>query len=389
MARPSAVFAARIVDAGACPFGGLFAPRAAFGHGARVPRSLASTRPWPNIPRPDPAFEARLRAAVAGKAKPPGSLGRIEDLAVQLGLIQGTEEPRADRATLLLFAGDHGLCEEGVSAYPQAVTTAMVRTFVRGRAAASCFARSAGAEIVVVDAGVAADLSDIPGLVHAKVRAGTRNAAREPALTSAEVEEALERGAAEAERAVREGADVVLIGEMGIGNTASSALLMHRLLPAPLEACIGRGAGHDDLGLARKREAIARAAARSAASEPQEVMAEFGGLEIVMMAGAVLGAAAARRPVVVDGFIASVAALAAIRLVPEVAGSLVFAHRSAEAGHDLLLRTLGAAPLLDLGLRLGEGTGGLLALPLLRAACAMLSGMATLDEVLAGATGAP
>lgn len=337
------------------------------------------------IPSADPALASRLRAAVDGKAKPPGSLGRIEELAVRLGVIQNTETPRVDKATLLLFAGDHGLCQEGVSAYPQTVTQAMVATFLSGRAAASCFARSVGAEVVVIDAGVAADLSDMPGLVHAKVRAGTGNAAREAALTADEVDEALERGSGEARRAVREGADVILIGEMGIGNTASSALLMHRLLPAPLDLCIGSGAGHDGAGLARKRAAIERAAGRSAASEPREVLAEFGGLEIVMMAGAVFGAAALRRPVVVDGFIASVAALAAIRLAPEVAGSLVFAHRSAEAGHDLLLRTLGAEPLLDLGLRLGEGTGGLLALPLLRAATAMLSGMASLDEVLTGA----
>lgn len=336
------------------------------------------------IPPADPALEDRLRAAVDGKAKPPGSLGRIEELAIRLGLIQNTDTPRADTATLLLFAGDHGLCEEGVSAYPQAVTRAMVATFLSGRAAASCFARSVGADVVVVDAGVAADLSEMQGLVHAKVREGTRNAAREAALTPAEVEEALERGIGEARRAVREGADVIVVGEMGIGNTASSALLMHRLLPAPLDSCIGSGAGHDEAGLARKRAAIVRAAQRSAATEPRAVLAEFGGLEIVMMAGAVIGAAANRRPVVVDGFIASVAALAAIRLAPEVAGSLVFAHRSAEAGHDLLLRTLGATPLLDLGLRLGEGTGGLLALPLLRAATAMLPGMASLDEVLAG-----
>lgn len=336
------------------------------------------------IPPADPVLERELREAVGGKAKPPGSLGRIEDLAVRLGLIQGTAQPRAERATLLLFAGDHGLCEEGVSAYPQSVTTAMVATFLSGRAAASCFARTVGAEVRVIDAGVAADLSEMAGLIHAKVREGTRNAAREPALTLAEVEEALDRGAAEAQRAVQDGADIVLIGEMGIGNTAASALLMHRLLPAPLALCIGRGAGHDEAGIARKQEVLARAAARSDATSPVSVLSEFGGLEIVMMAGAVLGAARERRPVLVDGFIATVAALVAIRLAPDVERCLVYAHRSAEAGHDLLLRSLGVTPLLDLDLRLGEGTGGLLALPLLRAATAMLSGMASLEEVLVG-----
>ena len=345
-----------------------------------LPPSLRVT-----IPAPDPVLEARLRAVVDGKAKPPGSLGRIEALAVRLGTIQGTETPRAENATLLIFAGDHGLCEEGVSAYPPAVTAAMVHTFLAGRAAASVFAKTLGAKVVVVDAGVAADLSEAAGLVHAKVRAGTRNAAREPALTEPEVLEAIERGMAEARRAVQEGADVILLGEMGIGNTAASSLVMHRLLPAPLDSCIGAGAGHDEAGLVRKRAALERAAARSDATGPLAVLAEFGGLEIAMMVGAILGAAAARRPIVVDGFIATTAALAAIRLVPEAAGNLVFAHRSAEAGHDLLLRGIGAEPLLDLGLRLGEGTGGLLALPLLRAACALVTGMASLDEVLAGA----
>lgn len=339
----------------------------------------------------DPALAARLRAIVGGKAVPPGSLGRLADLAVRLGTIQGSEAPRIDRATLIVFAGDHGLCEEGVSAYPAAVTAAMVRTFLAagaagtGKASANALARAIGAEIVVVDAGVAADLSDLPGLVHAKVRAGTRNAAREPALNPGEVGEALERGAAEAARAIAGGAEAILIGEMGIGNSSSAALLMHRLLPAPLADCIGAGAGHDPAGLARKRAALERAAARSTATAPVEVLAEFGGLEIVMMAGAALGAAARRCPVVVDGFIASAAALAAIRLVPAVAESLIFAHRSAEHGHARLLDELGQQPLLDLGLRLGEGTGALLALPLLRAACRLVTDVASLEEVLSGA----
>lgn len=339
----------------------------------------------PPVPAFDPALAARLRAALDAKAKPPGSLGRLEELAVRIGTVQGTETPRIEAATLLLFAADHGLCQEGVSAYPPAVTAAMVRTLLRGAGSGSAIAAAVGAEVVVVDAGVAADLSDCAGLVHAKVRPGTRNAAREPALTPHEVAEALERGAAEAARAISGGAHAILLGEMGIGNTASAALLMHRLLPAPLAACIGTGAGHDPAGLARKRAALERAAARSDATEPPEVLCEFGGLEIVMMAGAAIGAASARRPVVVDGFIAGAAALAALRLVPEVGEALVFAHRSAERGHALMLRGIGAEPLLDLGMRLGEGTGALLALPLLRAACRIVTGVATLDEVLAGA----
>jgi nicotinate-nucleotide--dimethylbenzimidazole phosphoribosyltransferase len=337
------------------------------------------------VPAIDRSLADALRAKVDGKAKPPGSLGRIEDLAIRLGLIAGTTEPRADRATLLVFAGDHGLTEDGVSTYPQAVTAAMVRTFLAGRGTANAFARAVGAAVRVVDAGVASDVPAHPDLIDRKIRHGTRNAAREPALTAAEVDAALAAGAALATDAIDAGADVIALGEMGIGNTASAALIMHRLLPAPLDLCIGAGAGHDAAGLARKREVLARAAARSAATEPLDILAEFGGLEIAMMAGALLGTASRRRPVVVDGFISSAAALAAIRLEPAAREYCIFAHCSAERGHAALLEGIAADPLLDLGLRLGEGTGGLLAVPLLRAACRLLNEVASLDEVLSGA----
>ncbi|MDB5560282.1 MAG: nicotinate-nucleotide/dimethylbenzimidazole phosphoribosyltransferase [Enterovirga sp.] len=344
------------------------------------------TTTLPAVPAIDESLREPLRAKVDGKAKPPGALGRIEDLAIRLGLIQGTTEPRADRATLLVFAGDHGLVEDGVSAHPQAVTAAMVRTFLAGRGTANAFARAVGAEVRIVDAGVAAELPAHPDLFDRKIRRGTRNAAREPAMTADELQRALADGAALAADAAEAGADVIALGEMGIGNTASASLLMHRLLPAPLEACIGAGAGHDPAGLAHKRAILARAAGRSAATEPLAVLAEFGGLEIAMMAGAMIGAASRRRAVLVDGFIVSAAALAAIRLEPAVRDYCIFAHCSAERGHAALLEGIAADPLLDLGLRLGEGTGGLLALPLLRAACGLLNEVATLDEVLAGAT---
>ena len=204
-------------------------------------------------------------------------------------------------------------------------------------------------------------------------------------MTSAEVRDALSRGSRLAIEAVEGGADAVALGEMGIGNTASAALMMHRLLPAPLHQCVGLGAGHNAAGLARKRAALQRAAARSAATEPFDVLCEFGGLEIAMMAGALIGAASRRRPVLVDGFIAGAAALAAIRLRPAAADYCVFAHRSAEYGHAALLAALGAKPLLDLDLRLGEGTGALLAVPLLRAAARILTDVASLDEVMSGA----
>ncbi|WP_395945467.1 nicotinate-nucleotide--dimethylbenzimidazole phosphoribosyltransferase [Brevundimonas sp.] len=327
--------------------------------------------------------EAAVRAHLDAQARPPGSLGRIEDLAVQMALIQQTMQPRADRVALLLFAGDHGLTQDGVSAYPSSVTQAMVATLLAGKATANAFARAVGAEVTVIDAGVDADLSH-PALVDAKVGRGTGNAAREPAMTAEALALALSRGAEQARIALDRGADVLALGEMGIGNTASAALLMHRLAPAALDDCVGVGTGHDAEGLARKRAVLARAAARTDTTDPLEVLRQFGGYEIAMMVGAIHGASERNAPVIVDGFICTAAALAAVRLRPEARRVCLFAHRSAEAGHDRMLKALGAEPLLDLNLRLGEGTGALLAAPLLRAAAALLSDVASLDDVLAG-----
>jgi len=343
----------------------------------------------PPIAPLDRAMREALRAKVDGLAKPPGALGRLEDLAVQIGAIQGRSDPRVDKVRAYVFAGDHGLNAEGVSAYPAAVTAAMVATFLAGRASVNALARACGVEVVVVDAGVDADLAppnlaSQDGLVDAKVRRGSRNAAVEPALTAAEVGLALARGAAFAEIAAGDGVDALIPGEMGIGNTASAALIMHRLAPAALADCIGLGAGHDAAGLDHKIQVLTRAAARSDAIAPLDVLAEFGGLEIVMMTGLILGAAARRRVIIVDGFISTVAALAAIRLSPAVLDYCVFAHASAERGHAVLLKALDAAPLLQLGMRLGEGTGGVLAAPIVRAAANLLREVASLDEVLSG-----
>jgi len=338
----------------------------------------------PTIAPVDPALHAALRARVDGKAKPPGSLGRIETLAVELGAMRHPAEPRADNAVLMVFAGDHGLTAEGVSQYPSAVTVAMVMTYLAGKACANAFAAGSHVDVRVIDAGVAAELPKHPDLIDAKVRMGTGNAAREPAMTPDEAALALTRGSELALAEIKAGADVIALGEMGIGNTASSSLLLHRLAPAPLEQCIGIGAGQDAPGMAKKRAAIEMAAARSDATAPFEVLCEFGGLEIAMMAGAVLGAASQRRPVIVDGFIATAAALLAVRLVPEARGYCVFAHRSAERGHDLALQALQASPLLDLELRLGEGTGAILAVPLLRAAARLITDVAELRDVLEG-----
>lgn len=337
------------------------------------------------VPGLDRTAQASLQKALDGKAKPPGALGRIEDLSLTLGLIQGRAKPVIERPVLLVFAGDHGLTRSGVAAFPSGVTVAMVDTLLAGKASANAFARVVGAEVRVIDAGVAADLSDRVGLIQAKIAPGTGDASLEPAMTPQQAEAALLAGARVADDAIADGADLIALGEMGIGNSASAALLMHRLAPASLDDCVGQGAGHSPEGMARKRAVLAQAAVRSDATAPFDVLTQFGGYEIAMMAGALLAAAKARVPVLVDGFIGTAAALVAVRLAPAARDYCLFAHASAEAGHRLMLDALDARPLLELDMRLGEGTGALLAVPLVKAACALLSEVAELSDVLEAA----
>ncbi|MFK7943770.1 MAG: nicotinate-nucleotide--dimethylbenzimidazole phosphoribosyltransferase, partial [Paracoccaceae bacterium] len=345
-----------------------------------------ASRPWADlmlsdlaIAPVDPGRGQRVQHAIDAKTKPPGSLGRIEALALQLALAQETDAPTADPAHLIIFAGDHGLVEEGVSAWPQEVTAQMVLNFLGGGAAANVFARANDVNLTVVDAGIASDLPDAPGLVRANIRRGTRNAVREDALATQEVSAALEFGANLVAEHVRNGARIVALGEMGIGNTASAALLAHAVAGIDLEALTGPGAGLDPAGVARKCEILTRTAGRRVVDGPEDALAAFGGLEIAAMAGALIGAAHARTPVLVDGFIATAAALVALKARPDAIPYAIFAHRSHEPGHRLMLDHLSAAPVLDLDLRLGEGTGALLAIPILRAACAMLAEMATFE----------
>ena len=343
--------------------------------------NILNTFTFPPIPRLSDTLRSSLQDKIAAKAKPLGSLGRMEDLAIQVGLIQETLTPHINQIEALVFAGDHGMNAEGVSAFPSAVTHLMVSTFLANKASVNAFAQGCDVDVKVVDAGVDADLNPHPSLIIKKVRKGTRNAALESALTLNEVQQALKSGI---EIAQDSSAQVMIIGEMGIGNTASAALIMHRLAPTELNACIGMGAGHDDEGLKRKTEVIHRAAARTETTDPMEVLQEFGGLEIVMMSGAYIGGASRKKIMVVDGFISSAAALAAIRMVPEVRDYLVFSHVSAERGHRLLLEAIQAEPLLNLQMRLGEGSGGVLVAPMIRAAAHLMSSTASLQEVLEG-----
>lgn len=327
---------------------------------------------------PRQQFETALRAKIDGKTKPLGALGRIEALAAQVARAQQNLAPRMESCRLILFAADHGIAAEGVSAYPAEVTRQMVLNFLAGGAAANVFARQAGMPVAVVDCGVAGAPLEAPGLIARRIAPGTANARHGPAMTAAERDAALALG----RELAREGDfDALCLGEMGIGNTSAAALLAAKITGEPVAGFVGRGTGMDAAGLARKQAVLEAAAARTAPRlTPAEALAEYGGFEIAAMAGAMLGAAEARRLVLVDGFIAGAAALVALGLDPAIRANLVFAHRSAEQGHAALLAALGAEPLLDLGLRLGEGSGALLAWPLLRAAAAMLNEMASFES---------
>jgi len=325
----------------------------------------------------DTELAARLQHKLDRKTKPTGSLGRLESLALQIGLALRDEAPRLREPQMLVFAGDHGLAARGVSAYPQDVTWQMVENFLAGGAAVSVLARQHGLALTVVDAGVRHDFAPRAGLVVCKIAPGTADALEGPAMSDAQCLAALRAG-----REIVQGlpGNVLLVGEMGIGNSSSASLLLARLAGLPIEHCTGRGTGLDDAGLARKTMVLRQVLERHAVREPLAVLAAFGGFEVAMMVGAVLQAAHERRVVVVDGFIAGAALLVAHALAPEVLGYCVFAHRSGEPGHALLLDHLGVAPLLDLGLRLGEGSGAALAWPLLESACRVLGEMASFES---------
>jgi nicotinate-nucleotide--dimethylbenzimidazole phosphoribosyltransferase len=324
-----------------------------------------------------------LQARIDGKTKPPGSLGQLERLALQVGQVQQSLTPSLDRPRLLVFAGDHGAARAGVSAYPQEVTWQMVENFLSGGAAINVFARLNGLELQVIDAGVAHDFGARQGLVDAKIAFGTRSYLEQAAMSSAERDAALVRGAAIVHALAEQGCRVIGFGEMGIGNTAAASLLTHCLTGTPLVDCVGRGTGLDDAGLARKQALLAQAARRAALAPDADalsVLAEFGGFEIAMMSGAMLAAAERGLLLLIDGFIVTSALLVAARLAPAICDYCVFCHRSAEPGHLAQLRALNAEPLLDLRLRLGEGTGAALAWPLVRAAAAFLNEMASFES---------
>lgn len=356
------------------------------------------------IEPPDERAARQARARHDRLAKPPGSLGALERLGARLAAIAGTAPPPPpEHPAVIVAAADHGVHAEGVTAWPQSITTTMVGLFRSGRASVNQVAASVGAQVHVLDVGCAGPLPEPPPagpgtepagagtgpgahLHTARVRAGTGNLVREPAMTRDDVLAALASGAALAAELVAEGADLLVTGDMGIANTTATACLVAVFTGAPAEAVTGRGAGADDAMLARKQAVVGKALAQHAPdpSDPIGVLAAVGGLEHAALAGVVLAAAAARRPVVLDGVITTAAALAAAALAPAARGCLVASHRSVEPGAAPALAHLGLDPLLDLELRLGEGTGGLLAVPLVVAAARVLAGTATIDEVAGG-----
>jgi nicotinate-nucleotide--dimethylbenzimidazole phosphoribosyltransferase len=327
----------------------------------------------------DRSLEPAIRAHLDQLTKPPKSLGRLEDFAAQYCLITNTITPILGRKRIFTFAGDHGVAEEGVSAYPKEVTPQMVRNMLAGGAAVNVLANQSGAEVAVIDIGVDDPLTDAPHLIRRKVKSGTANISKGAAMTLAEATQAIEVGIELARAAVQEGVTLLGTGEMGIANTTPSSALFAALLPCPVEDITGRGTGIDDTGLIKKIEVIKRALKvnQDRVTDPLCTLAALGGLEIAGICGLCLGAASARVPVVVDGFISSAGALAACRLCPPVRDFLFFSHLSEEAGHATFLRIFNVEPILDLKMRLGEGTGAVLAMTIIEAAVKIYNEMAT------------
>ncbi|MGY1489254.1 nicotinate-nucleotide--dimethylbenzimidazole phosphoribosyltransferase [Methylobacillus pratensis] len=342
----------------------------------------SSTLPEFAISPLDQGLKAALQAKIDNKTKPRGALGQLESLALQLGLIQQSLTPILQRPAMLVFAGDHGVVEEGVSPYPKEVTRQMVMNFLAGGAGINVFTRQHGMRIRIVDAGVCHEFSAHPELIRAKVSMGTSNFLKMPAMCPHMCNQALINGYKLAQAEADAGTNVMGFGEMGIGNTTSASAIVAVLCNLPVEQCVGRGTGLDDAGVAHKADVINQAMARHQVdnTDPLAVLATFGGFEIAMMVGAMLGAAEQRVALLIDGFIATAALLVASRIAPAILDYCIFAHCSDEAGHKLVLEQLQAKPLLNLGLRLGEGTGAALAYPLVQAAVNFLNEMASFDS---------
>jgi len=322
-----------------------------------------------------------LLTKINNKTKPPGSLGMLERIALQIGCIQDTLSPSLNNPTIVVFAGDHGIVKEGVSPFPQEVTYQMVFNFLQGGAGINVFTRQNNIAIKVVDAGVNFNFDPHPDLIHAKIDHGTKSYLNEPAMTTAQCNAAIEKGGVIVQEIFTAGCNVIGFGEMGIGNTSSAAIIMSLLCNLPLEECIGRGTGLNDAGLEKKKAILKQAIANhSFDNTPLNVLTTFGGFEIAMMCGAMLKAAELKMIILIDGFIATAALLVAKGINKQVPDYCIFCHQSGEQGHALMLEHLKAAPLLHLGMRLGEGTGTAVAYPIIQAAVNFLNQMASFES---------
>jgi nicotinate-nucleotide--dimethylbenzimidazole phosphoribosyltransferase len=334
------------------------------------------------ISRPSQALREALTEKINHKTKPLGALGMLESIATQIGLIQQTLTPRLNQPTMLVFAGDHGIVEAGVSPFPQAVTAQMVLNFLQGGAAINVFTLQNNMRLRVVDSGVNYEFEPTPSLINAKIAMGTRNFLIEPAMSVAQCQEAIASGAAIVDAEVADGCNVFAFGEMGIGNTSAASCLMSIVCGLPIKQCVGRGTGLDDAGLARKVDVLAHAIVQHGLDDDDamQILATFGGFEIAMMVGAMLRAAERQCTLLIDGFITTSALLIAAKLQPNILHYCIFTHCSDEFGHKHMLKFLKVQPLLQIDLRLGEGTGAALAYPLVLAAVNFLNTMASFSS---------
>lgn len=335
-----------------------------------------------NISPPSQHIKPTLLEKIQQKTKPIGALGMLEEVALQIGLIQQNLSPSLQKPTMLVFAGDHGIANAGVSAYPQAVTAQMVQNFLNGGAAINVFTRQHNMALYIVDSGVNAEFADAKDLIQAKIAYGTQNFLTTPAMTHAQCVAAVTKGAEIAESIIQQGTNIVGLGEMGIGNTASASCLMALICHLPLTVCVGRGTGLDDIGLSHKIITLQKALDfhNIDRENPLNMLATFGGFEIAMMVGAMLKAAEKKCVILIDGFIGSAALLVAYKLYPHVLDYCIFSHVSEETGHKKMLAFLNAKPLLQLNLRLGEGSGAALVFPLIISAVNFLNEMASFSS---------
>lgn len=334
-----------------------------------------------NISKPNTEIIEKLQHKIDLKTKPLGSLGILEKLAVKIGCIQNTLTPELKQVSIMVFAADHGIALDGVSPYPQEVTWQMVTNFVNGGAAINVFGRQNGIDIRIVDAGVNYDFDKSSAVINAKVAYGTKSYLTGAAMTVEQFETALKRGAGLCDKMHREGCNIIGFGEMGIANTSSAAILLHLLADVDLKECVGRGTGWDDDGLKKKYEILKTAVSNyNGDTKVENILAHFGGFEIVMILGAMLKAAELKMLIMVDGFIISSALLAASKIEPNVLDYCIFTHKSNENGHRFMLEHLNAEPILDLGMRLGEGTGAAVAYPIIESAVNFLNQMASFED---------